>query len=221
MFLYRFFFFIQRVPAYRLEKKLEKMAVRSIWFKLFNLKTSKSALKPQEKKKTLSRWNYIKHYIGSDTFAKSQSNKQKINRPSNRSLDLWSHPRWKTPHSQPTYLTHWQTVMIGLIRLWQKDTFSSQCRPFSLHSLTSDMDAGRLMVGSASTSAYSAEKMVPKGDVVITANNRSIVVKCTGCHFEQLHVRISNAARQIITLSKRLIDTFKDSADSSVLEVAN
>lgn len=59
------------------------------------------------------------------------------------------------------------------------------------------------------------------GDVVITANNRSIIVKCTGCHFKQLHVRISNAARQIITLSKRLIDTFKDFADSSVLEVAN
>lgn len=77
------------------------------------------------------------------------------------------------------------------------------------------------MVGSGSISAYSAEKMVPKGDVVITANNRSIVVKCTGCHFKQLHVRISNAARQIITLSKRLIDTFKDFADSAVLEVAN
>lgn len=65
------------------------------------------------------------------------------------------------------------------------------------------------------------ESRVPKGNVVITANNRSIIVKCTGCHFKQLHVRISNAARQIITLSKRLIDTFKDSADSGVLEVAN
>ncbi len=77
------------------------------------------------------------------------------------------------------------------------------------------------MVGSGSTSAYSTQNTVPKGDVVITANNRSIIVKCTGCHFKQLHVRISNAARQIITLSKRLIDTFKDFTDSSVLEVAN
>lgn len=30
-----------------------------------------------------------------------------------------------------------------------------------------------------------------------------------------------NAARRVITLSKRLIDAFKDSADSAVLEVAN
>lgn len=77
------------------------------------------------------------------------------------------------------------------------------------------------MVGSGSTSAYSTEHTVPKGDVVITAKNQSIIVKCTGCHFKQLHVKVSNAARQIITLSKRLIDTFKDFRDSSVLEVAN
>lgn len=70
-------------------------------------------------------------------------------------------------------------------------------------------------------SAYSTQNTVPKGGVVITANNRSIIVKCTGRHFKQLHVRISNATRQIITLSKRLIDTFKDFTDSTVLEVAN
>lgn len=79
----------------------------------------------------------------------------------------------------------------------------------------------RLTAGSGSVSAHTAEKRVPKGDVVITANNRSIIVKCAGCHFQQLHVRISNAARQIITLSKWLIDTFKGFADSDVLEVAN
>lgn len=77
------------------------------------------------------------------------------------------------------------------------------------------------MVGSGSTTAYSAEKMVPEEDVVIVANNRSLVVKCTGCHFKQLHVRISNARRHIITVSEQLIDTFKDSADRGVLEVAN
>ncbi len=77
-------------------------------------------------------------------------------------------------------------------------------------------------MGSGSTSsAYSTERTVPKRDVVIMANNRSIIVKCTGCHFKQLHVRISNAARRIITQSKRLIDMFKDFADSCVLEVAN
>lgn len=71
-------------------------------------------------------------------------------------------------------------------------------------------------------SIYSTENSVPKGgDVVIAANKRSIIGKCTGCHFKQSHVRISNAARQIIALSERLIDTFKDSADSAVLEVAN
>lgn len=75
---------------------------------------------------------------------------------------------------------------------------------------------------SDSRSAYSATNMVPKGDVVITANKLSIIVKCTGCHFKQLHLRISNAARQIITLSKRLINTFKDfAAYSVVLEVAH
>lgn len=40
------FFSIQRVPAYRFEKKSETTAV------LFNLKTSKSALKAQGEKKT-------------------------------------------------------------------------------------------------------------------------------------------------------------------------
>lgn len=74
------------------------------------------------------------------------------------------------------------------------------------------------MVGSGSTSAYSAEKMEPKEDVVITANNRSAVVKCTGCHFKQLHVRISNAGQHIITVSEQLIDTFKDGAICGVLE---
>lgn len=49
---------------------------------------------------------------------------------------------------------------------------------------------GRLTEGSGSTSAYGAVKTVPKGDAVITANNRSIIVKCAGCHFKQLHVRI-------------------------------
>lgn len=79
-------------------------------------------------------------------------------------------------------------------------------------------------MGSDSRSAYSATNTVPKegGGVVITANKRYIIVKCTGCHFTQLHLRIFNAARQIITLSKRLINTLKDfTAYSGVLEAAN
>lgn len=77
-------------------------------------------------------------------------------------------------------------------------------------------------MGSDSRSAYGATNSVPKGDVVITANKRSIIVKCTGCHFKQLHLRIFNAARRIITLSKRLINTFKGvAAYSGVLEAAN
>ena len=106
--------------------------------------------------------------------------------------------------------------MIRLILLWQEDTFSFQCHPFSLHSLMSEMKAAHHHTVLSIT--------VPKGGgvggVVITSNNRSIIVKRTRCHFKQLHVRISNAARHIITLSERLIDTFKDSADSGVLEVA-
>lgn len=77
------------------------------------------------------------------------------------------------------------------------------------------------MRSGCTSSAYSAKGMDGGWGVVIIANNRSIIVKCTHCHFKQLHVRISNAARQIITLSKWLIDKSKDFADSRVLEVAN